>query len=111
MNFFKYPHRTDDLTHAFSSSAVVERGMTGRICRKFPDNKISVPPKSCPFSLELSVYDQALPMHICESLVIRVHSSYTISSHVWENFAHSGIFGDIAYRCLSSLQIQWQFQC
>ena len=42
---FTKSHKTDDLRYTLNSSAAIERGLTGRVCRKSLDNKISAPPK------------------------------------------------------------------
>jgi len=84
VNFCMLCHKTDNLRHALSSSAGVECGITGRVCRKSPDNKISAPPKSYSFPLKpFSVRWSASNTFLWAI----VHSPHIMSLHDWSTLS------------------------
>ena len=62
VNLCTCPYKTGDVNHALSSSAGVDRIITGKVCRKSPDNKMSVRQRAINFLLNLLMYDGVCPI-------------------------------------------------
>lgn len=91
----------DDLRRALSVSAGVVRGITGRVCRKTPDNKMSA-------LHSFSVWwRRSRRFFVCHSTLV----SNNVLTRSEVDFTHSKISVAIARWCLNDLHIQRKFQC
>uniref|UniRef100_A0A2S2QYA4 Uncharacterized protein n=1 Tax=Sipha flava TaxID=143950 RepID=A0A2S2QYA4_9HEMI len=65
LSVLTYFHKMDEFKHALSSSASVDRGITGSVCRKSPANKIIAPPNRFWFFVNFAMCDLMLPKIFC----------------------------------------------